>query len=183
MNLEQALDLLDDFVKRYADQAIAEKAGVNYRSAPRHFFRVAAQDHHLRNPGWLITYQQGSRSSERTSLGPQPDMETLGNLRVTFALAGHAVKDESRLRKDQQHSDNWGTRQFTTLEERRRFEQQTCRGVAVRFANLIMSYCNVRQLYIQSSEISDNLPHIESSNLIWWPVTIDLTFRFWWQKV
>lgn len=182
MEITEALNLMDDFVKLYADRAIDEKGGANYQHAPRQFFKIAAQDHHLRNPGWMITYSQGNRSTDRTSIGEHPEMETIGNLRVTFSLAGRATKDDSRRRKDQQQSDNWGTRQFESQEAKRRYEQQTCRGVAVRFADLIQTYCNVRQLFITDFDIDDNLPHVESSNLIWWPITVNISWKLWWQK-
>ena len=180
MKLNDALNMMDGFVKTYGDRAIDEKGGANYRTAPRHFFKFAATDTHLRNPGWMIMYSQGSQQSTQESIGPNPDMETIGTLVTTFALAGRAVKDDSQ--KIRQPSDNWGSRQFLTDEERRRYEQQSCRGVAVHYAELIQSYCNVRNLFLQDFSIDDKLPSIESTNLIWWPVAVSITWKLWWRK-
>lgn len=181
MKLNEALDTMDTFVNTYANRAIDEKGGVNYRLAPKHFFKFAAIDHHLRNPGWMVTYRQGNQDTTQESIGENPDLETKGTLITTFALAGRAAKDDSQ--KFNQPNDNWGTRQFLTQEERRRFEQQSCRAVAVHYAELIQQYCNVGGgLFIQDFNIDDNLPHIESAHLIWWPVTVNVSWKLWWRK-
>ena len=181
LKLNDALDRMDGFVKRYADQAIDEKGGTNYRLAPKHYFKFAAIDHNLRNPGWMITYRQGNQSTTQETIGENPDLETQGLLMTTIALAGKAVKDDSE--KVNQPNDNWGNRQFLTQEERRRFEQQSCRAVAVRYAELIQQYCNIGgSLFITDFNIDDNLPHIDKSTLIWWPVTINVNWKLWWRK-
>ena len=180
MKLTDALNTLERSVKTYADRAIDEKAGPNYARTPRHFFKFAAVDHNLRNPGWMITYRQGNQNTTQETIGENPDLETTGTLITTFALSGSAVKDDSQ--SVRQPSDNWG-QPLLTQEERRRHEQQTCRGVAVHYAELIQQYCNLGGgLFIKDFNIDDNLPHIESSSHIWWPVTVNVSWTLWWRK-
>ena len=179
--LAATLNQLDSFVYRYVKEAIAE-VGKDYRDMPVKIFRVAAEDHHLRVRSWLITHQQMGNDTTQESIGQNPDMETIGNLRVTFALPGKAVKDDSQKPRYQQEGDNTGVDAFLTQENLRRNEQQTCREVASDFCDRIQRYCNVNGLFIEDYNITDNNPHTESNKLIWHPVTCEIRWKLWWRK-
>lgn len=175
--LTVALDNLENAVQQYSEQAIDELGG-SFRTLGTIFCRGGAEDTHFNERKWLIVYSVPDYTTTQETLSPFGVHSTDGTLEVVFALPGKTARDDSSTVTDSQ--TNWGNRGFITREGERRAEAQTCRAVTHRFAQLIQQTLSDCRFIIMQYDVTENNPHQERKNYVWFPNTLSVGWRLNW---